>query len=447
MGKRRQEGSRTQQAIVESLEGRPSLPKYMAYALPGRPANGEPNIVQLADGFDLYDLPLGSHSSFLDFSGVILFGGAFEKFEYYRGDRMLVCIDSGDLDRRETELWTAIDDQKTVVFLVPTLASDGHYVSGERPRHDLLKRFLYRLGIGWSRLEEPVIPLTCTVPEFCNYMKRHGAGYVTYGHRKEQKEYAKEIALGDRFVYGAILGGKIFLLPAVSPRTHDQAIKMAIAALEAAIAYRERVSEALPDWVRHFHCSRESALRTEAEEVRSQLMRIDSRIEAYDGFRGALCQSADPLVDSVTRILKKFFGLELEVDDKCIEDATLKDDEDNTLAVFEIKGRTGNFIRKNVNQVDDHRERLGLSPDTPGVLIMNTIMSADSVEKKDHPPHPDIIKKAVQDNVLLVRTLDLLRYADLVERKILERDNLRKTMLSEAGWLKVEGDTAAVMKQ
>ena len=111
----------------------------------------------------------------------------------------------------------------------------------------------------------------------------------------------------------------------------------------------------------------------------------------------------------------------------------------------EIKGGNRNFGREDINQVDSHRERLGLPAQTPGILIMNTLMTATSLAEKDLPPHPDIIKKAVADNVLMVRTLDLLRYADGVESGTLKKKDLLNTLLHESGWMRVaEGQVETV---
>ena len=48
--------------------------------------------------------------------------------------------------------------------------------------------------------------------------------------------------------------------------------------------------------------------------------------------------------------------------------------------------------------------------------------------------------------MLLIRTLDLLRFADLVERGIKTKEEFKNILLSESGWLKVEGDNATVVK-
>jgi len=110
------------------------------------------------------------------------------------------------------------------------------------------------------------------------------------------------------------------------------------------------------------------------------------------------------------------------------------------------KGVNKNFARKDINQVDSHRERLGLQADTPGILVMNTLMDAKSLAEKDQSPHPDIIKKAVTDNVLLIRTIDLLRFADGVEVGVFKKEDFLGILMSQSGWLKVAENKCEVVK-
>ena len=185
----------------------------------------------------------------------------------------------------------------------------------------------------------------------------------------------------------------------------------------------------------------------QATDLHCQLVQIEGQIDSYISLKGALAYQSDPLVEVIRDLLDRFFGISLTIDEKFIEDATLRDIDGNIQAVFEIKGVKGNFARANVNQVDSHRERLNMLASVPGVLIMNTFMGVNSLQEKDQAPHPDIIKKAVADRVLLIRTLDLLRYADGIEKGTLTKDDLTKVILTEAGWLKVENDKAQVVKE
>ena len=148
----------------------------------------------------------------------------------------------------------------------------------------------------------------------------------------------------------------------------------------------------------------------------------------------------------MTDLLEGVFGLQISREDRKIEDARIVGEHDETLAVIEIKGDNGTFKRADINQVDNHRERNGLTQETPGLLIINTMMKATSLVEKEDPPHHNMIEKAVADNVLLVRTLDLLRCADQVDHRKTSKEAIRKLLLSGGGWLKAEQDAVQVVK-
>ncbi len=430
--------------VAIGCEPRRDVPRYVAYGLPHGPESAS---VWTQEGFDLYELPLGSTQSFLDYDAVVLFAGAFETVDrsgWYNEPRMR-CAAPQDLDLREREFYTGIGRNLTVVFLVPRLPETvGH--RAVNPQCDLFRRVLKGKRIRWSRLEAAEPHISQIVPEFKDFVERFGSAYVRFFLDQGRPEFARVICRINAKVLGFELATKAFFVPCVQPQTHEQAVEMAAQAVRAAIAYRERMKRAYPKWIARFRFTQEAALREQADDLRRQLTEVEAGIDRYADFKGLLCLRSDPLVETVQRLLVEFFDIKIESEDERIEDATLKDDDGNILAVFEIKGINGNFRRQDVNQVDSHRERLELTSETPGILIMNTCMTVQSLTEKDRPPHPDIISKSVADNVLLMRTLDLLKYADYVEAGKLEKESLRAMLLSEAGWLKVENDRAELVK-
>lgn len=285
------------------------------------------------------------------------------------------------------------------------------------------------------------------VPEFQGFIQRYGTAYVRYAWAKEDCDWVRPICDTKRAVYGICIGGRVFCLPCVYPQTHHQAVSIATAAIRCVRAYRERMSAKIAEWIAQYKFGKEAELAAQANDLQANLLRVQSQIDSYRQHKAVLALRSEPLVQAVSTLLREFLGIGLDIEEKCVEDATLRDEDGHILAVFEIKGVKGNFSRANVNQVASHRERLSLAPDIPGILIMNTIMTASSVEEKDKPPHPDIVKKAVAEKVLVIRTLDLLRYADAVERGVLTAEGFRQAILSEVGWLKVENDEATVVTQ
>ncbi len=425
-------------------QGKSSLPKYLGYALPCDELDGKSRVHQY-DDLELHDVPLMAQTSFPDFEGVILFGGAFEEHgqDSFIGEPVATCAAPSDLDLRDREFYTAVQKGKTVVFLVPNLPTTLGYHSVD-PRVDLFRRVMNTHGIHWDVLRSPIAHVRSDIPEFQEFIERFGTVHHCYSLRGD---LTKQLCGGRGMVFAFTIADRVFVLPCAYPQTHQQAVEMAVTAVRAARDYRERIKETFPEWVAEYRFGKEGQLIAKGEELRGQLLTLESEIDVYKQYKGALCFRSDPLVRVVTEVLHDFFGIELEIDEKYIEDATLKDDNGNILAVFEIKGVNGDFKREDVNQVDSHRERAGLGSQTPGILIMNTRMSAKSLADKDNPPHPDIIKKAVADNVLLVRTLDLLRCADLCQAGKLPKEQFRATILTQAGWLKCHGETAEVAKQ
>ena len=422
-----------------------NLPRFLGYVLPRARHDNEPK-VKTYEEFVLHDVPQGSSVSFLDYDGVVLFAGAFERVHSTMMDPpRMVCVSHADLDLREREFFSAVQHGKPVIFLVPHLLQTVGF-GGVDPQCDLFRRFAHNLKLGWHCREQPSPVVESYAPEFREYINRFGTGYVEFHVDKQREDLFKPLCGGSDSVFGLVVAGKIFLLPSAVPQNPDQLDRILVAAITATLAYRKRMSSQMPVWVNEFVFTREADLRTQLEDLQKKALELEGEIDRYADFKGALCFQSEPLVKVVSNVLRDFLGVSLTVDDKCIEDATLRDEQDSVLGVFEIKGVKGNFTRGNVNQVDSHRERLGVPTNTPGILIMNTLMDADSIKEKDQRPHPDIIKKAVADGVLLVRTLDLLRYANAVEEGALTREAFRQTILGESGWLKVENGKATVVR-
>ena len=82
------------------------------------------------------------------------------------------------------------------------------------------------------------------------------------------------------------------------------------------------------------------------------------------------------------------------------EDLKLLDSTGNTVAFVEVKGASRGVGREQVNQADNHRERAGMSPEFPSLLIVNTNMKAASITDKDQSVASEQIQHAARMNVL-----------------------------------------------
>jgi len=98
-----------------------------------------------------------------------------------------------------------------------------------------------------------------------------------------------------------------------------------------------------------------------------------------------------------------------------------------------------------VNQADNHRERNGLPGEFPSLLIINTNMkSSTSLADKDQRVATEQIQHAARNNVLVLRTLDLINLASLFLIKEVSSEKVVELLTTSCGWLRVD-DTANVL--
>lgn len=122
-------------------------------------------------------------------------------------------------------------------------------------------------------------------------------------------------------------------------------------------------------------------------------------------------------------ILRDYFQLDLHSQEEFIEDAIIYAG-DKPSSVVEIKGVNGGLKRDHVNQVDSHRERLGIPPEVPGLLVINDFTDIDSLaDRKAKSFEPMHVGHAEKLNIKILRTTTFL---EIIRKFESERDRGQK---------------------
>lgn len=199
--------------------------------------------------------------------------------------------------------------------------------------------------------------------------------------------------------------------------------------------------------VESFSFTNEAPLHVERAKWLEQIEQINSRLAEYNAIKDILFLRDDPLADRLPGWIEHHLGIRTQRHESYVEDFWLVDERGAQLAICEAKGLSDNVKREHVTQLVHHREERDLPDDFPSMLVANTFAAAETERAKDKQRiGPNECRKAVRNNVLILRTLDLVRLSDQLERGIVTTADILGLITNEIGWLKVTGDTRTVVK-
>jgi hypothetical protein len=200
----------------------------------------------------------------------------------------------------------------------------------------------------------------------------------------------------------------------------------------------ERLREDLPEWADEYRFPQEDVIRDRRQQLSNEASEIDLQLQGLKRLKRVLIAQGEPLVDAVMEVFEKTLPLKPKREEAFREDIALVDSAGKTVALAEIKGVSRGVAREHVNQADSHRERNGLAPEFPSLLIINVNMrGSSSVTDKDQAVANEQIQHATRNNVLVLRTLDLLNLASLHLENKLTADDVVRLLTTSSGWLKV----------
>ena len=379
------------------------------------------------DGLEVTYLNPKMRKSFVDFNPVIILGGTllWTESETARVNEAV---------RREREIFNALERGNVVCI---TFLFD-----------DLVIRVLKRIGIGMKLWEEPRADLIIKRSEFSSFLKKFGSAKFFYHGDFDDIICETEVKHVVGFAQKVGKGVLIFLPCYVLRRQFsdgDFLNEFLPVLLDGLKTYLPRIQYEPPNWIDSYRFPNEAVIVSEKEELEKEIEMRKNSIEGYLRLKEILWFRGDELVNSVMNFFNEM-GIEMRRDEIYEEDFWIKEQGKETVIV-EVKGLEKNLKRPHISQLDEHRGAREKPDNFPALLVVNSFNKARSLKEKDQDISPNVIKKAVNTNVLILRTLDLCNAYYLIERNILDSKTLLNLIKSETGWLNVTASGYQIKKK
>lgn len=420
----------------------------LGYAVPKTPVENS--------NFILTFCPINTEEEFPDFDGVIFFEKTFEE----ESRDKVICTNKAEMLKRAKQVFKLIDNGGFVCSLFYYIKDEyitgGGYTAYTHSSDDtnLAKVILNDLGIKKECRKSSDTPLKHFKKfrnEYIPYLDRYGVCQTVF--ELLYGKPVKPICKSRNVFTGMIVHDSFFFLPCLtsdSDKDEKNTINLFSTVAKALVETRSKLSKEIPLWINEqITFPEEEKLLNVLKNHEKEISSLKLNIKNYLTLKGCLSLSGETLVENVAFALETFFGLKTKTVDESAEDSKLflqADGFEKLIAIAEIKGVNSGVKREHINQVDSHRERLNLPGDFPALLIINTKMDATDLKDKDLEIASDQIKKAVSDNVLIIRTLDLLNLIYLVEKGIVSKDKIIDIIQNRKGWLKATTESFEIVE-
>jgi hypothetical protein len=196
-----------------------------------------------------------------------------------------------------------------------------------------------------------------------------------------------------------------------------------------------------PPYLDALNIGNEGEARREVESLRSRIADLDEVLEAARRVKRILYYTKVPLQAEVVRFLSGELAIPARLVEGVHEDFELIHSESaERWCIGEVKSReTGNVTRGHLASLAMHRTDAGLDDDYPALLVVNTFAHATNLAQRDaERVHVDVTRRAAEDHVVIVRTLDLVRIKNAILRMdSAPREALLGAIQSGGGWFEM----------
>lgn len=389
--------------------------------------------------------PFNAPKRFNDYDGVILFNGIFERFKYYTNGNFRTRVDhrydKDELDKRKKEYSLLLKKSGFICFIIGCPFFDRYHTIDDDQdfeNTDLCKCALNMPDFYRTDIERATSIKSC-INGFDEFFSIFGAASATF---KKSVGFTgvRELANLGSDLCGIIIDNHQFFVPAMIPDNMPGKIEEYFSLLcEALVATVNKLAVSIPQWAEEFQSPNESNILHEKSKIEKRQLELNGFLNNYNKLKRILFSSGDALVEDIRHFFQSCFSIKSIKMAELKEDLQIKDETGRPKIFVEVKGTNEGVKRDYISQADSHRDRAGLDPDFPTLLIINTnIKKSRNLKEKDQTVAPEQIKYAVTQNILIIRTLDLFYLLHQFEGGKITKEKIMEIFIKEHGWLRVD---------
>jgi len=278
--------------------------------------------------------------------------------------------------------------------------------------------------------------------EFDLYLHEYGSPRTVYELPHLQPIEREVIAELDGRVVGVEFDRQLFFLPfQTNNKNWPTALSVAKMVASAIVSYRRNRISDIPDWVDELRFKSEEDLHVEINSLLEQVNRLESQVRSWKDYKGILTTSGSQLRNRIVAILESVFDCHVEVTaDR--QSAMVTDHDHRPILIFQSYSTDKDIERSFIDQIHVQRESQGLPKSLRAVLFVNSDMASSDIRSRtEKGVADDVVRYATEQNVLIIRTIDLLFLMRQLERDSERKKRLMQLFLSPGGWLKADQES------
>jgi hypothetical protein len=208
------------------------------------------------------------------------------------------------------------------------------------------------------------------------------------------------------------------------------------------------MTEEFPSYLEEMEVGDERSLRARIDALTAEVATLTRALDDARRGKRILLVVGEELTNEVVRFLHEDLGLDVtrKGNAKEGEELWLPDADGRPWASIQVTwSDDGNVSKQDVAQAMLRRVRAGKDEDTPVLMVVNTYRNSQALSERDTPVSPDVARRAAEDHILVVRTIDLVRLGQRAGNGFPAAEQLRDALSSGGGWLEVDTSMTATV--